>query len=1078
MSPTKSALIIANCTYEHPDLRQLAAPAQDAESLARVLADRDLGGFEVRTLINEPSYKLNLEIEDFCENRRRDDLLLLYFSGHGIKDADGQLYFATADTQLVQHNVRRATAVSAQFVNEVMSHSRSRQQILLLDCCYSGAFKQGMLAKGDKRVGAGEQLQGQGRIVLTASDALQYSFEGDQVQGEGVRSVFTRTLVQGLESGEADLDRDGLFSLDEVYDYVYSRVSDELPDQKPTKMGFTEGRIFIGSNPRPLAGRLPQELLETLQHPLVWVRVGAVQQLETLLESPSKGLVLAAQSKLSFLAANDDSQQVRAAAAKCLASHLAVPPSPEETGRAAELKTEAAAHAPDQGPQVQAEPTATGSLADASPRMTAPPAPDSAQLPPFLNIGSGKELLTLRGHSGTVHSVAWSQDGQRLATGGEDGTVKLWAPETGQELLTLRRQRQPIWSLAWSSNTEEALLAAGSSEDAVTVWDGKTGKEVIDNPQEGHLVAWRPNSYWLATAGSKLGLVVRNCTTGERLPIRCDQNAASLAWSPDGKRLATGGWDADKVAKVWEAESGKELFSLSGHEGGIYSVSWSPDGTRLATGSNDSTVRVWNVETGKHLLTLTLAERWNEVWAVAWSPDGKLLATGSEDGVPRLWDARTGDERLSLREHGGAVKSVAWSPNGQRLVSASEDGTVKLWEVGKEAEGTGSGKAQTSRQNRSVQGKKRRAEKAEVQRKGRAKPALHAAPEVVQATRLTGPGNERELLSLEGHSEAVWSVAWSPDGARLATASDDGAVKVWNAETGRELLTLRGHGGGVRAVDWTIDLDYDERTNRLAAASTDGWFKIWNADTGEEEGDDIVGGEGWLMAFRPQPHGEPKPASDASWMNRLLRSKASRKEPELTSLAHNVNAGEAWDDSPVGGVAVRKVVTGDGLPILHHRDVVRSIAWSPDGIRMATGTVNGTVRVWMVEKGKELLSIAAHAGPVTSLTWSPDGYRVASASEDGKVNVFGTRGGELLLSVTPPSHPSKLWGVAWSPRGNSLATGSDDQTARVWNVETGGELLTLRGHSGVVRSVAWNPDGKRLATGSDDKTAKVWDVSS
>jgi WD40 repeat protein len=597
-------------------------------------------------------------------------------------------------------------------------------------------------------VGAGEQLQGQGRIVLTASDALQYSFEGDHVQGEGVRSVFTRTLVQGLEPGEADLDRDGLFSLDEVYDYVYSRVSDEQPDQKPTKMGFTEGRIFIGSNPRPLAGRLPQDILDTLEHPLVWVRVGAVQQLETLLESSSKGLVLAAQAKLSFLAANDDSQQVRAAAAKCLASRVIVPPSPEEAGPVAELKIEVEVQAPERERPTREKPTKT------------------------------------------------------------------------------RR-----------------------------------------------------------------------------------------------------------------------------------------------------------------------------------------------------------------------------------------------------------GKAQTDWQSRSVEGNKRRAEKAEVQRKGRAKPALPAAPEVVQATRVTSPGNERESLSLRGHSDAIWSVAWSLDGARLATASDDGTVKVWNAETGQELLTLRGHGGCVRRVDWTIDLDDTPPENWLAAASTDGWFKIWDADIGEDEMDDVVGGEGWLMAWRPRLHGEPKPKSDASWLNRLRKSTPSEERMELTSLAHNVSAGEAWDDSPLGGVAVRKVRTGETLPILHHREVVRSIAWSPDGMRMARGTINGTVRVWMVEKGKELLSMAAHAGPVTSLTWSPDGYRMASASEDGKVNVYGTRVGELLLSVTPPSHPSKLWGVAWSPRANSLATGSDDQTARVWNVETGGELLTLRGHSGAVRSLAWSPDGKRLTTGSDDKTAKVWDVS-
>jgi len=323
MSELKSALIIASFRYDHPDLRQLVAPAQDAESLARVLADPALGGFQVRTLINEPSHKVNLEIEDFCDNRKRDDVLLLYFSGHGIKDADGRLYFATADTLLVQHNVKRATAVSADFVNQMMNRSRSRRQILLLDCCYSGAFKHGMLAKGDRRVGAGEQFEGRGRIVLTASDALQYSFEGKRVEGEGVRSIFTRTLVHGLETGEADLDRDGFFSLDEVYDYVYDRVLDEQPEQKPTKMGYVEGRIFIGSNPRPLATTLPPELQETLEDSRHWVRAGAVTELERLLACNRKGLVLAARQALASLASEDDSQQVRMAAARCLASWVA-----------------------------------------------------------------------------------------------------------------------------------------------------------------------------------------------------------------------------------------------------------------------------------------------------------------------------------------------------------------------------------------------------------------------------------------------------------------------------------------------------------------------------------------------------------------------------------------------------------------------------------------------------------------------------------------------------------------------------------------------------------------------------------
>lgn len=244
-----------------------------------------------------------------------DDLLLIYFSGHGIRDfTDGQLYFATVDTQLVQQNVRRSTAVAAHFVNQLMSNSHSRRQILLLDCCYSGAFKEGMLAKGGNRAGAPEQFDGLGRIVLTASDALQYSFEGAQVQGEGVRSVFTRALVEGLESGRADLDRDGWYALDEVYDYIYAQVTEQQPGQKPMKMGYVEGKIIIGNNPRPVAAHLPPELRESLEDRRPWVRLGAVHELRNLLASGNKGLMLASRAALTALATGDDSQEVRTAA--------------------------------------------------------------------------------------------------------------------------------------------------------------------------------------------------------------------------------------------------------------------------------------------------------------------------------------------------------------------------------------------------------------------------------------------------------------------------------------------------------------------------------------------------------------------------------------------------------------------------------------------------------------------------------------------------------------------------------------------------------------------------------------------
>jgi formylglycine-generating enzyme required for sulfatase activity len=285
MTEKRFALIIASYEYEDTDLRQLVAPAQDAEALTRVLADPAIGNFEVQTLVNEPSYKVNPAIETFFADRKRDDLILLYFSGHGIKDEEGRLYLTTRDTR---RKMLRTTAIPATLVNDVMRYSRSRRQVLLLDCCYSGAFARGLVVRADQVMGTGEYFkEARGQVVLTASDALQYSFEGDQIKGEGVRSVFTHTLVRGLETGEADLDGDGYISCDELYDYVYDRVTDEVPQQKPRKWVFdVQGEIIIARNPRPVVkpGRLPPELLQAIGSPFAGVQrpVEVERQVEQL----------------------------------------------------------------------------------------------------------------------------------------------------------------------------------------------------------------------------------------------------------------------------------------------------------------------------------------------------------------------------------------------------------------------------------------------------------------------------------------------------------------------------------------------------------------------------------------------------------------------------------------------------------------------------------------------------------------------------------------------------------------------------------------------------------------------------
>jgi len=325
---TRSALIVASDDYTDPGLRRLRAPASDAQALAGVLRDPQIGGFEARTLLNQPAHEVNLAVEEFFADRRPDDLLLLHFSCHGVKDEDGELYFATANTLLRRLG---ATAVAADFVNRRMSRSRSRRIVLLLDCCYAGAFERGMTARAGTGVGIEEHFGGRGRAVITASSAMEYAFEGDQLADTQALSpsVFTSALVAGLETGEADRDQDGLVGLDELYDYVYDKVRAATPNQTPGKWTFAvQGDLVIARRARPVTtpAPLPPELQQAIDSALAGVRAGAVQELAGMLRGRHAGLVLAARLALERLV-GDDSRRVAAAATAALGTQAQPAPS-------------------------------------------------------------------------------------------------------------------------------------------------------------------------------------------------------------------------------------------------------------------------------------------------------------------------------------------------------------------------------------------------------------------------------------------------------------------------------------------------------------------------------------------------------------------------------------------------------------------------------------------------------------------------------------------------------------------------------------------------------------------------------
>src|ERR1700722_12315383 len=397
MSAQRKALIIANDEYEHEGLGRLLAPAADARALAAVLGAEQIGNFAVRVVRNEPAYVIQAQVEELFSEARPDDLLLRPFSSHGLKNESGELFFAAANTR---PNRLASTAVSADFVQRCMRASRSRSVVLLLDCCYGGAFARGVTvrAAGDASVLSSfprEQVRsGRGRAVITASSAMEYAFEGDQLADDaGPRpSVFTTALVEGLSTGDADRDQDGWVSLDELYDYVFDKVRERNPHQTPSRDVEMQGDLYLARRRRPVStpGTLAPELRHAVSSPLAGIRAGAVQELAVVLHGEHAGLALAARLALEELA-GDDSRQVAAAAAAILRPPEPAPPAPDPppapaAGGAAkppEAVTPAAAKAPETpAPEAVTTPDTAARPAD-TPYAEAPPAePRPADTPP------------------------------------------------------------------------------------------------------------------------------------------------------------------------------------------------------------------------------------------------------------------------------------------------------------------------------------------------------------------------------------------------------------------------------------------------------------------------------------------------------------------------------------------------------------------------------------------------------------------------------------------------------------------------------------------------------------------------